>query len=313
MDELRPEMSLFHPERCPDPGVAFEKDSGAAIDLDPTFPRSRVLCPRAFELEDGAYKLLFMEYGRFCPTGVNGVIVSASSRDGMTWERDGKICVGPNPPFATHRTLAPDVVRLPDGRFRMYFEGRSGNHSDVILSALSENGQSWTVEEGVRLHDGENRIDFGTPACVRLPGRKGWRLYHHARDPRRCEIWSAFSTDGLRWEREPGVRISQTRPEESYGAYSPHVIPTARGFWRMVYSGWCRHPEMRGRILAARSEDGLSWQKEADVVLEPGLELDAIHCSEPCLLRLANGRWRLFYEASDRKGRWRILGATNRM
>ena len=313
MDEFRPEMNVFHQERHPDPGVRFEKDSGVVIDLDPTFPKSRILCPRAFELDDGTYKLLFMEYGRFCPTGVNGVIVSASSQDGVTWERDGKICVGPNPPFATHRSLAPDVVRLPDGGFRMYFEGRSGNHSHVILSALSENGQSWTVEEGVRVHDDENKIDFGTPACVRLPDRGGWRLYFHARDTQRCEIWSASSEDGLEWEREPDVRISQTRPEEVHGAYSPHVIQTSRGFWRMVYSGWSRNPEMRGRILAARSDDGLFWEKEAGVVLEPGFELDAVHCSEPCLLRLPNGRWRLLYEASDKKGRWRILGASNRM
>jgi hypothetical protein len=46
-------------------------------------------------------------------------------------------------------------------------------------------------------------------------------------------------------------------------------------------------------------------------VLDFGGEFDREKCSEPCLIQLPDGRYRMFYEASDEHAVWRILSATS--
>ena len=77
----------------------------------------------------------------------------------------------------------------------------------------------------------------------------------------------------------------------------------------MLYAAWGQ-PRAGGRILRATSKDGIEWEKRSPPVLVPGANYDNRHCSEPCLLGLADGSWRLFYEACDANGVWRILGGT---
>ena len=58
----------------------------------------------------------------------------------------------------------------------MYYEARSGDEPTVILSAVSADGLSWELEEGLRIGDGE--WSYGTPRCLYLEdGRR--RLYFH--------------------------------------------------------------------------------------------------------------------------------------
>ena len=72
------------------------------------------------------------------------------------------------------------------------------------------------------------------------------------------------------------------------------------------------------RLFSATSEDGLTWVKDYDgaseetALLCPGGEgdLDAVHLTEPCLVELEGGGFRLFWESCDRHGAWRILSAT---
>ncbi len=270
-------------------------------------PRGRVLCPRAVALPGGGYRLYFMEHGDACPPGNHGVVVSARSDDGDRWEREAGVRLGPTGPRSAARVLAPDLVPLPNGGWRMYAEARSDAAPSVVISARSSDGLAWTPEPGLRIADPEDRIAYGSPNCVALPGG-GWRLYCHARTDAYSHIVSARSDDGLTWTLEPGVRIAQDRPEEGAGAYSAFVGGGPETWW-MVYAGWSGGPDSAGRLLAADSANGLDWRKRAAPVLEPATGLDARHCSEPTLLRLADGSWRLYYEACDAHGVWRILGA----
>ena len=77
-----------------------------------------------------------------------------------------------------HDEIDPDnvgastTVMLPDGRFRMYY--RAGDHDDqwmnrlksVILSAISDDGLTFTPEEGVRI-DPENWVDLQAADNIR--------------------------------------------------------------------------------------------------------------------------------------------------
>ncbi|MFH1056341.1 MAG: hypothetical protein V1717_00900 [Candidatus Micrarchaeota archaeon] len=71
-------------------------------------------------------------------------LYSATSTDGKTWVTEE----GVRKDWATF----PDVVKLSDGRFRLYFQ-----NAGVIKSALSTDGLSWEDEQGVRI-DASNSL-----------------------------------------------------------------------------------------------------------------------------------------------------------
>ncbi|HCV25184.1 MAG TPA: hypothetical protein DGN59_17130, partial [Candidatus Latescibacteria bacterium] len=60
----------------------------------------------------------------------------------------------------------------------------------------------------------------------------------------------------------------------------------------------------------AFSQDGLKWTKNPGICIDNGGRWDAAKASEPCVIDLPDGRFRMFYEACDMEGRWRIASAT---
>lgn len=74
-------------------------------------------------------------------------LFSSTSTDGITWQKEQGI----RKEFATF----PDVVKLPDGKFRMYFQ-----NAGVIKSAISQDGLTWTDETGVRIEKSEANFDI---------------------------------------------------------------------------------------------------------------------------------------------------------
>lgn len=85
-------------------------------------------------------------------------VYSAVSSDGINWEKESGI----RKTFATF----PDIVKLPDGRWRMYFQ-----NAGAIKSAISTDGLSWTDEPGIRINKSEqgfNLEDVGAQGTIRL-------------------------------------------------------------------------------------------------------------------------------------------------
>lgn len=70
--------------------------------------------------------------------GNNLEVYSSTSTDGKTWTKDAGV----------RKTMAtfPNVVKLKDGRYRMYFQ-----NAGVIKSAISTDGLTFTDESGVRI------------------------------------------------------------------------------------------------------------------------------------------------------------------
>ena len=247
-------------------------------------------------------------------------ILSAYSQMGDIWAQEQGVRLSPHPPDAALRVVCPDVIPLPEGGYRMYFEGQPYNAPSLVLSARSEDGLRWEPEPGVRFGDGERA--YGSPRClyvgsVKGPGASGYRLYFHSYSypmkpglSSQNHIISAISEDGLHFVRERGVRIAQEGELESYAVYAPEVLRLGTGGFRMYYAGWSWDPT-RGRIFSAVSGDGLSWTKEKAPCVVPGGTWDGVKCSEPCVTRLPDGRYRMFYEASNEDAVWRILSATS--
>lgn len=70
--------------------------------------------------------------------GNNFEVYSATSTDGKTWKEEP----------GTRKTMAtfPEVIKLKDGRYRMYYQSAA-----VIKSAISSDGLSFTDESGTRV------------------------------------------------------------------------------------------------------------------------------------------------------------------
>ena len=313
--EFEPLKAVHYHET--DPGTEWTKDAAPAIDFNPRGPAKGVLTPNVVALDDGAYR---MYYTGFAP-GVtsddhDGHIISASSPDGASWTHDPGIRIDLHAPHATLRTLCPDVVPMPGGGFRMYYEARSPDEPTVILSATSDDGLDWDLEDGVRIGDGV--WSYGTPRCVYFQTGSGLthRLYFHRYTfplvsglEAGNHIVSAVSLDGLDFEIEPGVRVAKETERETFAVYAPDVVRLGDGTFRMYFAAWAE--DIDGGIFTAVSDDGLEWTKSHEPLIDLDAPLDCDMVSEPCVIELADGRSRLFYEAKDAQGRSRILSATS--
>ncbi len=300
-----------------DPGVRWTKDAAPAIDFNPLVPSNGVLTPNVVALAGVGYR---MYYTGFAPgttkTDLLGHILSAHSADGTAWTLDDGVRVDVHGPHASQRTLCPDVVPIPGGRYRMYYEARTPDAPTVILSATSADGLAWELEDGVRIGDGE--WSYGSPRCVYFPTDRGliYRLYfHHYSFPlvsglhAQNHIVSAVSLDGLNFQIDPGVRIAQETERETYAVYAPEVLRLGDGSFRMFYAAWAE--AIDGGIFTAVSDDGIAWTKSPKPLLDLDVELDCRMVSEPCVIELPDGRCRMFYEARDSAGRAQILSATS--
>ncbi|MEE2658890.1 MAG: hypothetical protein VX733_10325 [Candidatus Latescibacterota bacterium] len=327
---------------CSDPGIAWKKDAVVAIeappdiDVDPdpaavwpdTDSRTGIcgaVTPNVVDLGDGRHRMYYTQIvpRDGFPEGANDYdhattrILSSVSWDLVAWTPEPGVRLSPRDGGAgkVGRVVSPDVVALPAGGLRMYYECCRGAQLEgaTIRSAQSADGLTWFREEGYRLEGG----NYSAP-CALWTGGETWRLY--------CSecgvgIVSALSEDGgLTFEREPGVRIRTGElPEEMLTAFAPEVLRIASGNYRLYYAGYS--DKTRASILAAESEDGLAWRKVPDPVVVPGGRFDAAKCSEMCVVALPTspgpaGRYRMFYEACDgtaldRRGVWRIVSATS--
>ena len=306
-----------------DPGLVWTKDSRISIDLDTSLDSDKILTPNVIRLPDGGFRMYYNGAGPNRPVKESqGYILSASSTDGVSWHKEPGIRIDVHQPDATLRVLCPDVIPLPDGRWRIYFQAAATDRPDIIASAVSEDGLTWQREPGTRV--AAPHCSYGSPRCLYIespddPNQLAYRLYFHQFSfPFRSglneqnHIISAISDDGLEFQEEPGVRITQQDPQrESYCVYGPEVIRLSNGTYRMYYSGWSE--EIHGGIFAATSLDGLNWTKDPGPLLDLDRPLDCRMVSEPCVIELgsAAGSYRLYYEAKDKNGRCRILSATS--
>ncbi|MFA5070313.1 MAG: hypothetical protein WC528_03445 [Patescibacteria group bacterium] len=145
-----------------------------------------------------------------------GQIYSSVSSDGITWTKEEGV----------RKTWAVffDVVKLPDGRFRAYFQ-----NDQVIKSAVSEDGLNWTDEPGVRIDKSEpgfNLESVGAQSTYLLPDKTYIMVYRGTinepyetsekvpNQTTQLYFW-ASSRDGLAWEKK-GLAFD-SRNETLYG------------------------------------------------------------------------------------------------
>lgn len=93
------------------------------------------------KIQDGNYRMYYSAEPEV--SGFQGQVYSATSSDGKVWQKEQ----GTRMVWATF----PSVLKLSDGRYRMYFQ-----QAGVIKSALSSDGINWVEEPGVRIDTNNN-------------------------------------------------------------------------------------------------------------------------------------------------------------
>lgn len=277
-------------------GLAFTPEPGIRLVPQRDVPHMslRVLVPSVTHLRDGRWRMYFESRG---PADRPTVIASAVSSDQLQWELDEGVRLE-----TAGGVGGPRYLALPDGRGRLH----------CFRSEYGPGGPA----EGPRI---------GTT------------------------IVSAVTADGLQFEWEPGARLrDRTTDYDSAGITAPEVIPpeSAGSEWTMYFSAWqspppgfkaTLHPShdvdavtsgrsadfaaasiasdmsgYRSRIYVARSHDGLNWTRGECVVEGAGYGgegIDAVHAEDMSLIRLDDGRLRMYYAACDAHGRWSVASA----
>jgi hypothetical protein len=205
-------------------------------------------------LDNGTYR---MYYG-FTPTtgAVASMIRYAESTDAVQWTVKGTCLEGStNPQDREYLIGGPSVVRLPDGRYRMYYQAcpqfTPGQDTPAyhVRSAISNDGIAFT-REGVRIEI--NAFDPTSPLSL-----AGHGTYFIAANGTYVGIFSgnavgetgpsslfmATSSDGLTF-------TGFTKKYESW--HDPVVVKTDRGY--QIFATYLL--EKQGTAL---STDGISW------------------------------------------------------
>ena len=244
------------------------------------------------KLDDGRYRMFYH---------VGNQIKSAISDDGKNFQMEPGIRLDGQ---------MPATIRLPDGRWRMYF--KNGPEAAGLSTALSDEGYNFKIEQ-------ENVITAGQPGSLDADGiihpsivlldDGTFKLFYDGvvndNSGKKQFHWttlSASSTDGLHWVKDSGARINLDDYDNLEMVWSSDVIYDAGVYTMYITTLWM--PLSKSGIYRATSTDGLNFKLDEKPVLSrspqygdngglmPGGPLGVPQ--DPFLLKTDQGE-RLFY------------------
>lgn len=216
-------------------------------------------------------------------------IFSATSSDGITWNKEE----GVRRQFATF----PDVIRLPDGRFRMYFQ-----NNGVIKSAISQNGLVWTDEDGIRITAGTeaglNLDNAGASTTMMLDNGTYIMVYRGTINQKYSPevpgqtttfFFYAVSADGINFQKK-GMALDSRNTEFQGWLDGPEWIKWSDGEIRLYFWSY------KG-IYRITYKDG-SFSKEPifdfTTASDPRIVFPENPPADPTLMMI-NGTWFMYY------------------
>jgi hypothetical protein len=229
-------------------------------------------------------------------------LLRCTSPDGLRFTTDGTVLeLGGS---------VSDTIAV-EGGWRTFFHVNPDPQTGArmrIRSAFTADGRTWQVEEGDRVappREGPAALGVADPAPIQLPDGK-WLMALKSfiaplgrgpgPGPLPVGLWghavgSATSEDGLNWVREEGVRIA--------AASVPAAIADGAERVLLYYVQPPSEPGKPETVACAVSTDGFIFRPEASFRIEGLSTLKAV---DPSIVRDEEGRFRLYYLASDHPG-----------
>lgn len=249
--------------RSPD-GLTFAAEEGRR--LPPlTGGDEMVVCdPSVVPLPQSGYRMYYKGMNPSQPWIHR--VYSAYSTDSLVWQREGLRYQNLGAPDYGF-TSVPDVVRLPDGRYRLYYTG--GERKNATLSAVSADGLTFTREEGIRL---EPAVDPNVLLLSDGTYRMFYSILPSLGNPQ--AIYTAISDDGLTWIPQGSI-IAPGGPYDSLAAMDPGAVLLPQGDFRVYYGGQDNYGNMR--TLSARSQSPTPTSLIVQQVESIALQLEIIY------------------------------------
>jgi hypothetical protein len=224
--------------------------------------------PAAIVTPEGKIRLYYVDASKI-PENVN---CAESSDGGVTFIVLN--CVIAN--RSGDKAVDPSIVRLPDGRYRLYYYAVTGRidamSAHAIYSAISSDGVRFTQERQVFEYTGVVDPDvFWTG--------KEWLMYVFA--SKENETIIARSGDGLNFEY-----VGPLNPR-SWGTTAP--VKLNNGRFRLYAF---KQPEMNS-IGSFISSDALTWTQETGTRLSAPTDK---RITDPFVVRLPSGVWKMFFK-----------------
>lgn len=221
-----------------------------------------------------------------------------SSCDGKNWNWEGLVL---------KMASMPTVIRLPDGKIRLYFirsQDRAGKSVKGMMSAVSDDGLKFTEEPGFRFElaaepprpdemnkfrqyyqvSGEGKVedikDFAHLNVAKMDN--GYRIYFDEGamradttkygEDKAWPLWrgrSIFSEDGLNWRLDPGVRIDVGQPPltQMQRSSNPSVVKLKDGYHMFFFAGFSPWEDLT-------PWKRLSWSGTYEAISQDGLNFE---------------------------------------
>ena len=264
------------------PPVTQEKGPGIEFvwTVDPGVRLEDATVPNIYRMEDGRIRMYY---------GGQGGILSAITDDGLTFSKEPGVRVPSGSQDSPEMIVSdPTLVRLNDGRVRIYYKGATGpggpgQSIHNVFSAISTDGLLFE-KEGTRI-DSQKTPDRGwasVPEAIVLPDGRV-RLYYVSDGlDVKHGIVSAISDDGLNFTREGPVLT---------GFVDPSVIMLADGSYLMLAVTISSGSEgiAKPGIYSFLSEDGINFQDPELLVLSGERDID------PAIVDMGDGAYRVYY------------------
>jgi hypothetical protein len=193
-------------------------------------------------------------------------------------------------------SVFPDVVKLPDGRYRMYFQNQG-----VIKSAISSDGLSFTDEAGVRI-DGTNNAglsleNVAAPTTMKI-GDEYVMVYRGTIDQRysaevpnnkiQLFLWAA-SKDGMAFEKK-GIALDSRNPVFQGLLDGPELVKWDNGSIRLYFWSY------KGIFHTSFKDGSFSQENGFDYTTasNSGMQFPPYPPCDPTLAKI-NNKWFLYY------------------
>ena len=218
-------------------------------------------------------------------------ILSATSKDGLYFERDSKVCIEGNSTFMPEMVYSPNVSRLANGHLRMYFykskKTIKGWRGD-ILTALSRDGENWTLEPIKSLRDlmSVDCKHVQSPRLVSFKDKK--MLYFCAKIAgNHFRPYVAHTHDGITLENPTALCLNCDDP--------------IMDFSFCIFDDCIRMYFYRNKdICSARSLDGILWEIEDGIRIKHGAKGMKGLVANPSIIQLETGQYRLYFRATNK-------------